>query len=1178
MRQLFTRVVAWVLLPAWSAGQIADTASILKYDVYRQTDGGAPAYAGSTYLAGFTFLAPVYGLDSTFLVTGPQLYSQLRSVSLTGLSSTTAGILYSSRSLFEANFANGTFRFQITFPPAAVFDGSIALAGNAYPPVPEITNFNHLQQLPGGAASVQWTVPGGRKSDFVVVSIADASGEVLSSTADLSEPGALDGTARAASLPVPAGMDLVGNVMAIRLTATARVSDVDLLAGYATVTGFPMKTMGGRDTAPPRIIAATPAAGDFGVDENAAVELTFDKPMRVRGDLASASFPRAFPRASSTWSADQRSVRIRWPAALPAGPLALRARAEPGAFTPVPFVDLSGNPLPEGDVTSFFVGNRPAFLSQPADATPRPGAPLQFTPDVRWPGAALTFQWYRDGAPIPGATTANFMANAFSAQDVGVYELRATNEFGEARSQEALVLPDLTYALRNLVRIGVGAMTTTERLLVPPGGQITVRSSFLPPSPVALQWRRDGLPLAGATDATLLIAPVEWDDAGVYDLLVTNAYGSIASQAMELVVSTDIALPDIAPEMDTFVFDVGDKRVLSGVNMANSTLLRFWRLNGVPIPDAIAWLYEIASFSPASAGLYEYVVSNGEEEKVLTQISVALRTGAPVVQKPLLSASGGGFFSEDAGFMFTISAEGAAPLLYQWQRDGIDLPGATDNFFNRWPADPAEAGTYRCVVSNSLGTVVSTEVAVRFWSKQVPPSTPVITGNKAALAGTTPMLSVSIPRGPQPAGTIQWYREGVPIAYATMSYLQIIAAKVGDSGNYTVAATNPYGTSYSDPFALSVIDDSMAPVATGGPVSLSLAAGEALSLAAPVVAGPSATYQWFLNDQPVTSAIKVFNQSPAVFLAPSAQTRDAGVYTVHVGNSAGSIDARVAAVAVAAPPALSSTHLTNLSTRATAGVGNQTLIAGFTVEGVGRKRVLIRGVGSGLASWVEHPARGARITLFRGDRPLQTSADWFRQPAAAQTALEAQLLGAFPLLPRGDDAATIVEVDPGAYTVQLQADSAANGAPGIALVEVYDADPGMATARLTNLSTRAFIGPDERVAIPGLVITGASAKTYLIRAVGPTLAAYGVGELLADPQLTLQEGNLGRFMGNDNWGDNRDAAEVSATAERVGAFRLEPGSKDAALLATLNPGAYTVLASGVGGTSGVVLLEIYEVP
>ncbi|QYM79023.1 Ig-like domain-containing protein [Horticoccus luteus] len=1123
-------------------------------------------------------MAPVYGLESTLLITGPQLHAQLSSVSSTGLSSTASGMLYDSRSMLDASFANGTFRFQITYPASALFDGSISLTGNTYPPVAEITNYNNLQQVSGGLAAVQWNLPGGRASDFVIASITDLDGEVLSSTDDLDESRPLDGTSRSASLLVPPGMDLIGNLMAVRLAGTARVADVDLLAGYATVTAFPIKTSGTRDTLAPRITSVTPAAGAFGVDENATVELTFDKPMRLRGDVSSASLPSGFPRSINSWTADQRTVHIHWPRAFPSGPITLRANAEQGPLAAVPFADLSGNQLAATEAASFFVGNLPAFVSQPADATLRPGQAFSLAPDVQWPGASLTLQWYRDGAPIPGATTANFMANAFSAQDVGVYELRATNEFGEARSQAALVLPDLTYALRNLVSIGVGSMTRTERVLVPPGGQIDVRSSFLPPSPVALQWRRNGLPLAGATDATLLIAPVAWDDAGVYDLLVTNAYGSIASQAMELVVSTDIALPDIAPEMDTFVFDVGDKRVLSGVNMDNSTLLRFWRLNGVPIPNATAWLYEIASFSPASAGLYEYVVSNGEEEKVLTQISVALRTGAPVVQKPLLSASGAGFFSEDAGFMFTISAEGAAPLHYQWQRDGVDLPGATGNLYNRWPADPAEAGTYRCVVSNSLGTVVSTEVAVRFWSKQVPPSTPVITGNKAALAGSTPMLSVSIPRGPQPAGTIQWYREGVPIAYATMSYLQIIAAKVGDSGNYTVAATNAYGTSYSDPFALSVIDDSMAPVVAGGPVSLSLAAGEALSLAAPVVAGPSATYQWFLNDRPVTSAIKMFNQSPAIFLAPSAQTRDAGVYTVHVSNSAGSIDAQVAAVAVAAPPALSSTHLTNLSTRGMAGVGNQTLIAGFTVEGVGRKRVLIRGVGSGLASWVEHPARGARITLFHGDRPLQTSADWFRQPAAAQTALEAQLLGAFSLLPRGDDAATIVEVDPGAYTVQLQADSAANGATGIALVEVYDADAGMATTRLTNLSTRAFIGPDERVAIPGLVITGASAKTYLIRAVGPTLATYGVEELLADPQLTLQEANLGRFMSNDDWGDNRDATDVAAVAERVGAFALDAGSKDAALLATLKPGAYTILASGAGETSGVVLLEIYEVP
>lgn len=110
----------------------------------------------------------------------------------------------------------------------------------------------------------------------------------------------------------------------------------------------------------------------------------------------------------------------------------------------------------------------------------------------------------------------------------------------------------------------------------------------------------------------------------------------------------------------------------------------------------------------------------------------------------------------------------------------------------------------------------------------------------------------------------------------------------------------------------------------------------------------------------------------------------------------------------------------------------------------------------------------------------------------------------------------------------------------------------------------------------GFVIAGPGTKTVLIRAVGPTLAGapFNVGGTVADPQLTLFQGET-QLATNDNWGGS---STLTAAFSQVGAFAFLPGSRDAALVTSLQPGNYSVRVSGVGNTTGTALIEIYEIP
>jgi hypothetical protein len=156
--------------------------------------------------------------------------------------------------------------------------------------------------------------------------------------------------------------------------------------------------------------------------------------------------------------------------------------------------------------------------------------------------------------------------------------------------------------------------------------------------------------------------------------------------------------------------------------------------------------------------------------------------------------------------------------------------------------------------------------------------------------------------------------------------------------------------------------------------------------------------------------------------------------------------------------------------------------------------------------------------------------------------------------------------------------SGSPGDTGIALAEVYDVD-SQSGCKLINIASRGFVGAGANAAIPGFVVAGTTARKLLIRGVGPTLGDFGVGGVIADPRITLYNSSQAKIAENDNWSTVPEAGALSAAATQVGAFALAGGSKDAAMLVTVQPGAYTVVVSGANDAmTGVGLVEVYEVP
>ncbi len=271
---------------------------------------------------------------------------------------------------------------------------------------------------------------------------------------------------------------------------------------------------------------------------------------------------------------------------------------------------------------------------------------------------------------------------------------------------------------------------------------------------------------------------------------------------------------------------------------------------------------------------------------------------------------------------------------------------------------------------------------------------------------------------------------------------------------------------------------------------------------------------------------------------------------------------------------LRSDRLFGLSSRGRVGTGEKILISGVVIGGNEPKQVLIRAVGPSLAPLgITGALANPNLRVFKGSTLVAENDDWGSNANASAIAAVAQRVGAFALGNGSKDAMIVATLEPGAYTVHI------GGGEGVALADIYDAseNPQAEYQRLIDISTRGEVGTGENVLIGGLVITGNAPKKVLIRGVGPALAAQGIAAPLADPVLKVFKGSE-QIATNDNWSaDSSAAAQITAAETVAGAFHLQAGSKDAALLLTLAPGNYTVHISGANNTTGVALVEIYEV-
>ncbi len=391
----------------------------------------------------------------------------------------------------------------------------------------------------------------------------------------------------------------------------------------------------------------------------------------------------------------------------------------------------------------------------------------------------------------------------------------------------------------------------------------------------AFQWRRGGVDIAGATNATLSLPAVLAGDAGAYDCVVTNGCITVTTSAATLTVNS---VPGITSQPVSTAACVGSNASFT-VGATGATSLQ-WRKGGVNIPGATSATLNLSGVTAANAGAYDCVVTNVCGSVTTATATLTVNT-VPVIETQPSSRSA------CAGEMvtFSIVASGADSL--QWRKDGVNIPGATSATLSINPVVSASAGSYDCVATNTCGSSTSSAASLAVL---VPLSVTSQPAPVDACEGTPASLTFAV-AGSGPI-TYRWTKDGVDIPGATSATLSFASLAVADGGTYACTATGACGELAS---ASTTVTVKQLLALTGQPASLVKCEGESASFSVTVSGTGPFTYRWTRNGETIAGATE------ASYAIASVSAAGAGSYACIVEGPCNTVTSEAATLDVRTP-------------------------------------------------------------------------------------------------------------------------------------------------------------------------------------------------------------------------------------------------------------------------------------
>jgi hypothetical protein len=498
----------------------------------------------------------------------------------------------------------------------------------------------------------------------------------------------------------------------------------------------------------------------------------------------------------------------------------------------------------------------------------------------------FTYQWLKNGTPLPGATNAQLIIAATRYEDAGKYSVIVTNAAGSATSHEAT----LTVNAPTPVTI----TSHPESATVYEGENTSFRVYSSGSDPKTYQWRKNGTPIAGATTAYLNLSQVTLAEAGSYTVVITNAAGSVTSFPATLVVNP-ATMPTISLQPVESTVDYGAILVVSVKATGSPPLTYQWFKDGESLSYAGSFSsYERSNASPADSGVYTVVVKNPAGSVTSQAVSVTVKPAvAPTITLQPLSQT----LAYGVRLRLSVDATGSPQLAYQWKKDGVPLSSGSGRSYSVNEVTPAANGSYTVMVSNSAGSVTS-EPAVVTVNAAIPPL--ITTHPQAQTVSYGGTISLSAQATGSPPLRYEWLKDGVALGWGNTSSRYVSGATSEHVGVYSVVVTNAAGSVTSANAVVSV-GAPVLPRFTEQPKSLAVAVGLEASFSASYTSEGAGNVQeqWHKNGTAIPGAT-----SRWLRISPISAS-DAGDYTFVLTSVAGTVTSAVAKLTVL-PPVLPS--------------------------------------------------------------------------------------------------------------------------------------------------------------------------------------------------------------------------------------------------------------------------------